>query len=55
MIENFKDITVISGEKIELTAKISGVPPPNVTWSRNDQSHPLDESFKLKQMKNTLL
>ena len=48
MIENFKDITVISGEKIELTAKISGVPPPNVTWSRNDQSHPLDESFKLQ-------
>ena len=46
-MEGFKDTTLLVGQKLELTSKITGIPAPEILWFKDGQ--------QLKQSKKLLL
>merc|ERR1712228_329528 len=50
VVEKFHDVTILSGDKLELSAKVSGVPNPEVSWFMNDRPIVQDKSNSLQNV-----
>jgi titin len=46
IIENLQDMTILSGETLTLSLKVTGIPKPDLQWFKNDK--PLEEDVCLK-------